>query len=137
MGVVVVIGILAFAGWSWLSQDKQQAFDREKILAASNAAAVVQLPEDYDTEDVQVRHLSWGKLNYYPEMITVKAGKKVQLVGDLERLQGCFRSLTIPDLKVNGQFAEGKETVEFTPTQKGTFGFGCSMGMGNGRLVVG
>ena len=111
-------------------------FDRKAVLAASEQAAVPSLPEDYDTDTEQVRHLSWGKINYFPQEITVKAGKKVKLVGDTARLQGCFRSFTIPDLDVNGQFTESNNVLEFTPSQPGTFGFGCSMGMGNGFLKV-
>ncbi len=131
MGILVVLVALIVAGCA-----KSTEFDRDKILAASEQNAIPQLEKDYDTETEQVRHISWGKLNYYPEEITVMTGKKVKLIGDVTRLQGCFRSLTIPDLKVAGQFTERNNVIEFTPARAGTFGFGCSMGMGNGVLVV-
>ena len=115
-----------------------QSFDKNKVLAQSESASTPKLEKDYDTDQLQVRHLSWGKLNYYPETLTVKVGKKVQIVGDTTRLNGCFRSLVIPKFDVNGQFLEekNKNIIEFTPTETGTFGFGCAMGMGKGTLIV-
>ena len=132
---MIIIVIITIFIWGCSTQSNS-TFDKNKILAAAEEQAVPALEKDYDTETVQIRHLSWGKLNYFPEAITVKAGKKVQLVGDMTRLQGCFRSFTIPDLNVNGNFNEQNNIIEFTPAQPGTFGFGCSMGMGNGRLIV-
>ncbi len=80
--------------------------------------------------------LSWGRFNYKPESITVKQGVPVRIKGDLTRLQGCFRSFVIPEFGVSTYFSSRNDVVEFTPTQKGTFRFSCSMGMGNGRLIV-
>ncbi|MBI4440546.1 cupredoxin domain-containing protein [Candidatus Woesearchaeota archaeon] len=85
------------------------------------------------TNDVM---LSWGKFNYKPEVITVKHDEPVTIRADLSRLQGCFRSFEIPALGVSAYFRAGADSVQFTPTKKGTFRFSCSMGMGNGKLVV-
>src|SRR3989338_595587 len=114
----------------------QNTFDKDKIIQDSEKKATPILEKDYDTTDMQVRHLSWGKLNYYPEIITVKANKKVQIVGYTTRLNGCFRSLVIPEFDINGQFLDTNNKIEFTPTKTGTFGFGCAMGMGKGTLIV-
>ncbi len=129
MGVMIFLFLVACT-------PKEQAFDKSKVLAQSAAQAGPILEKDFDTDAAQVRHLSWGKLNYYPETITVVAGKKVQIMGDTKRLQGCFRTISIPQFKVNGQFTEQNNMVEFTPTEKGEFGFGCAMGMGKGTLIV-
>ena len=86
--------------------------------------------------EMQVFTLSWGKLNYNPEVITVKKGRPVKIVADTKRLQGCFRSITIPDLDVQKSFNENGKELVFTPQKEGTFKFGCSMGMGSGKLVV-
>ncbi|HIG93845.1 TPA: hypothetical protein HA234_06630 [Candidatus Woesearchaeota archaeon] len=134
-GMVLAVIIILIVGWKTFGNSAPE-FDCDRILQESEAKSIPTLEKDYDTSEVQVRHLSWGKLNYYPETITIKAGKKVQLVGDVERLQGCFRSFTIPDLKVNGQFTEDNNIIEFTAPAPGTFGFSCSMGMGSGKLVV-
>ncbi len=86
--------------------------------------------------DVQEVTLSWGKLNYNPEVIEVEQGKPVKIIADTARLQGCFRSFQIPELGVSKSFAETDNALEFTPDKAGTFTFSCSMGMGNGKLVV-
>ncbi|HLG24292.1 MAG TPA: cupredoxin domain-containing protein [Candidatus Nanoarchaeia archaeon] len=85
---------------------------------------------------VQVASLSWGKFNYEPAVIKLKAGIPTKLVIDPERLQGCFRSITIPELGVQKSFSDTDTVLEFTPTEKGSFPFGCTMGMGGGTLVI-
>lgn len=103
----------------------------------SNGAVVAtNIAEAREVDGVQEVTLSWGKLNYNPEVIKVKKGKPVRIIADTSRLAGCFRSFRIPDLGVQKSFTESDNTVEFTPQKTGTFGFGCSMGMGNGKLVV-
>lgn len=89
-----------------------------------------------ENDDVQTVTLSWGKLNYNPETITVTAGKPVKIIADLTRLRGCFQSLVIPGLGIETYFDENNPFVEFIPTEKGTFTFSCSMGMGKGTLMV-
>lgn len=89
-----------------------------------------------EIEGVQTVTLSWGKLNYNPEVIRVSAGKPVKIIADLNRLRGCFQSLVIPELGIETYFDENNPTLEFTPTEKGTFSFSCSMGMGKGTLIV-
>ena len=86
--------------------------------------------------DVQEVKLSWGKFNYNPQEIIVKEGIPVSLNADLDRLQGCFNSIRIPDLGVSGSFSETNPTITFTPNKKGTFYFSCSMGMGKGIIKV-
>lgn len=134
IGLMTLIALLSAATYTIFFQKEEFKKPPQTILQEEQAPII--LPEDYDTQDMQVRHLTWGKLNYHPETITVKAGKKVQLVGDTSRLQGCFRSFTIPDLDITGSFDEGKNAIEFTPMTVGEFGFGCSMGMGSGKLIV-
>ena len=136
MGGVLLLLIVIVIGYNLMTKNTPSDFDKQKVLASSELKSVPALEKDYDTDEMQVRHLSWGKLNYYPEEITVKAGKKVQIVGDLKRLQGCFRSLVIPEFKVQGQITEQNNVIEFVPDHTGTFGFGCAMGMGNGKLIV-
>ncbi len=89
-----------------------------------------------EIDGVQTITLSWGKFNYNPETISVTAGKPVRITADLTRLSGCFQSLVIPDLEIEHYFDVGSETLEFTPTTKGTFTFSCAMGMGKGTLIV-
>ena len=80
--------------------------------------------------------LSFSSYNYDPAVITVQSGKPVRLIGDLARLQGCFRSVRIPDLGVSKFMQEGDNVLEFTPKTPGMYRITCAMGMGNGKLIV-
>ena len=86
--------------------------------------------------DVQIVNLGIANYNYDPETITVDAGKPVRIVGNMNQLQGCLRAFSIPQLGLSKVFKSGDNILEFTPKQKGTFGFTCSMGMGTGNLIV-
>jgi plastocyanin domain-containing protein len=73
--------------------------------------------------------------NYYPNTISVEAGKPVRFYLD-ESVQGCYRSLVIPAFNVRQSLRTSSDYVEFNPSDKGEFKFSCSMGMGHGILVV-
>lgn len=85
--------------------------------------------------NVQKVSLSIKNGNYYPGTITVKADELVSLSLD-SSVSGCYRSFTIRDLGVQGYSSSPSQTIDFTPTKKGTFRFACSMGMGYGTIVV-
>ena len=85
--------------------------------------------------EVQEVTLGMKNLNYYPRTIEVKAGVPVELTLD-SSVQGCFRSFAVPDLGVFGVARTPSDTIKFTPNKKGTFAFRCSMGMGDGTLIV-
>lgn len=84
---------------------------------------------------VQKVVISERDLNYYPNTINVKAGQPVSISLD-SSVTGCLRSFTIRDLGVSKYLKSTSDTLDFTPTKKGTFAFSCSMGMGYGKLVV-
>ena len=73
--------------------------------------------------------------NYYPNTITVKAGQPVSISLD-NTVTGCLRSFTIRELGIAKVLRTPEDKVEFTPTEKGTYTFACSMGMGRGTLIV-
>ena len=79
--------------------------------------------------------LSMKDLNYYPNEIRVKAGQPVSISLD-ESVTGCLRSFTIKDLGVSKSVRTSQETIDFTPTKKGTYRFACVMGMGYGKIIV-
>ncbi|MEK6927404.1 MAG: cupredoxin domain-containing protein [Nanoarchaeota archaeon] len=89
---------------------------------------------DVVSGDVQKVVLSFKNGNYYPNTVTVEAGKPVQLSLD-SSVGGCYRSFTIRQLGVAKYLASPSNSVTFTPS-KGTYRFACSMGMGTGTLVA-
>lgn len=127
VGVVLLVLLGGLALGFFLS-GRSLSFSGEDSVEETETAA--------DTGDVQEFTLSLGSSNYEPETITVEAGKPVRITADLTSLTGCFRTFLIPDLGIKKQFKAGDETLEFTPTEKGTYSFRCSMGMGKGTLIV-
>ena len=90
---------------------------------------------DNSNEDVQKVVLGIKNYNYYPNTVTVKAGKPVRIYLD-SSVTGCLRSFTIRDLGIAKNLPTPTDYVEFTPTKLGTYKFACSMGMGTGTLIV-
>ena len=73
--------------------------------------------------------------NYNPNTIKVKAGVPVEITLD-SSVRGCYRSFSIPKLGVSKRSSNPSDTIKFTPNQKGTFRYQCSMGMGTGTIIV-
>lgn len=85
--------------------------------------------------EVQLVTLSIKNGNYYPPIVHVKAGQPVKIMID-SSVQGCYKSFTIRQLGLSKNFASTSDSLTFTPTKAGTYGFSCSMGMGTGTLIV-
>ena len=85
--------------------------------------------------DAQKVVLGIKNYNYYPNTINVKVNVPVSISLD-SSVSGCYRSFNIKDLGISKYLKTPQDTVEFTPTKKGTYRFACSMGMGTGTLVV-
>lgn len=88
-----------------------------------------------ESADVQKITLSMKNGNYYPQTVTVKAGTPVIIYLD-SSVGGCLRAFTIPSLGIAKNLKTASDYVEFTPKDKGTFRFQCSMNMGYGNLIV-
>ncbi|HLD18623.1 MAG TPA: cupredoxin domain-containing protein [Candidatus Nanoarchaeia archaeon] len=85
--------------------------------------------------DVQKVVIGFKNFNYYPNTITVKAGKPVSISLD-PSVTGCYRGFTIRDFGISKYLQTPQDTIMFTPTVPGTYRFSCSMGMGTGTLIV-
>ena len=75
------------------------------------------------------------KYNYYPNTITVGAGKPVEITLD-SSVRGCYRSFNIRELGVSYRSSGPSDKIKFTPNQKGSFEFACGMRMGRGTIIV-
>lgn len=73
--------------------------------------------------------------NYYPNTFKVKSGIPVSISLD-NSVVGCFRDLTFPQLGINKYLSSSSDTLVFTPEQKGSYAFACSMNMGRGTMIV-
>ena len=88
-----------------------------------------------DTGNMQKIVLGAKELNYYPDTIKVKVNQPVEITLD-ESVSGCLRSFSIRELGILQYAQTPNDKIVFTPTEKGSFTFSCSMGMGSGTLIV-
>ena len=73
--------------------------------------------------------------NYYPNSIRIPANAPITIKLDAT-VRGCYRSFTIPALKIQKYLQTPKDTLTVTFPQPGTYKFACSMGMGTGTFIV-
>nr|MBA4404913.1 hypothetical protein [Nanoarchaeum sp.] len=86
-------------------------------------------------EEFQEVVLGMKNYNYYPNEISVNVGEPVRITLD-SSVKGCYRGFTINELNVRKYSKSPEDYIEFTPMEKGTYRFACSMGMGTGKLIV-
>jgi uncharacterized protein len=73
----------------------------------------------------------------YPEIIVQKGVPvRFNLHADSSNLNGCNRSIVIPDFNIQKQLQAGDNIVEFTPLKTGTYGYTCWMGMISSKITV-
>jgi len=116
--IVLILGIVGF----FVYNNSSKPIDGNVIVDTNNA-------------DAQNIIISMKNGNYYPQTITVKAGQPVSISLD-SSVVGCYRSFNIKQLGVSKYLKTPSDTVIFTPKEKGTYRFACSMGMGTGTLIV-
>jgi heme/copper-type cytochrome/quinol oxidase subunit 2 len=73
---------------------------------------------------------------YTPETIKVKKGIPVKLRFLKNYPGGCLSYLIMKDFGIQQELKQGETTVNFTPTQAGTYTFTCGMGMFSGTITV-
>ena len=105
------------------------------VLIKGNGDNYNVAPAGSGTGETQNVVLGIKNYNYYPNTVKVKVGVPVSISLD-SSVSGCYRSFTIRDFGINKYLKTPQDTVEFTPTKKGTYRFACSMGMGTGALIV-
>lgn len=118
--LVSILILIVMAGFFLLKGETQGNVDVQRNVIQGEVQKVILETKNY---------------NYYPNTITVKEDQPVSITLD-KSVTGCLRSFTIKDLGVSKYSKSPSETIDFTPTKKGTFRFACSMGMGYGTIVV-
>ena len=87
-------------------------------------------------QGVQTITMTQTASGYTPNTLRVKAGIPVQWVITSESSYTCASSIVVPSLGIRGNLKKGQNVVTFTPTQKGSIPFSCSMGMYRGTILV-
>ena len=86
---------------------------------------------EVDYQKVTIDMKNWA---YDPNTINVKAGIPTRIYLS-NNVQGCFRDLTIPDLKITKYLAGPDDYIEVT-FKKGEYTFACSMFHGSGKIIA-
>ncbi len=70
--------------------------------------------------------------------ITVKAGVPVKWTVKAEdgSINGCNNEIIIPKYNISQKLSPGENIINFTPTESGTFGYSCWMGMIRSSITV-
>lgn len=118
IGIVLIAAIVAiYAKWLQFMKNKKGVSAKEE-------------------KGVQVFEIA-VKGVYSPAVIRAKAGATVRINFKRQENTECSRFVSFPDFKIRKELPEGKTViVEFTPRNKGEYGFSCDMGMYQGKLIV-
>lgn len=87
--------------------------------------------------DIQVIKAKLGASGEYPNIV-VQEGKKVRFIlqADSGSLNGCNRTVVIPEFNIQKELKEGQNVIEFTPKKEGNIVYTCWMGMVSGNITV-
>jgi plastocyanin domain-containing protein len=121
--IILTIFLVISAGYLLLGKNVESTSNKETDTGVISEGSI------------QKVILGMKNYNYYPNTIKVQAGKPVSITLD-SSVAGCLRSFNIKDLGVSKYAKTPSETIDFTPTKKGTFRFACVMGMGYGTIIV-
>lgn len=84
----------------------------------------------------QVIRITQKANGYFPNRLTVKKGRPVQLIIDAQAPYACTSSFRMPQMGINKTLSLGENVFEFMPETSGSIPFSCSMGMFRGTLEV-
>lgn len=115
--------------------------DADRVEPEDTAVAQVRpddpAPEPVDL-DAQTVDVTVDATGYVPNTIEVEAGTPVRLVFTRQTDSSCLEQVQIPEYGIPPTALPMGEpvTIEFTPTEAGTFTFACGMNMFEGTIVV-
>ena len=92
--------------------------------------------EGLQEQDVQILEMTQSASGYRPDVLKVKAGIPVRWIITSESSFTCASTIAVPSLNIQKNLQKGQNIIEFTPTQKGSIPFSCSMGMYRGTILV-
>jgi plastocyanin domain-containing protein len=126
--------------------DKKVAVSGSSAAATPSASAdsskTFETPADsYKDKGLQIIKTAYASSgeDIQPKEFTVKAGSPVKFLVDVkENGSGCMSTIMIPGLHNTPEYLEAGQVIsmEFTPTEKGSYPITCAMGVQRGTLNV-
>ncbi len=110
--------------------------DLQSVVAAwTPAEREIAAPPDAGAE-IQEITMEVTAAGYVPNRFTLRKGVPVRWVIDGKVITSCNRRIVVPAFGLEFDVAEGRQVVEFTPTQPGLVPWSCWMGMLHGSFDV-
>ena len=128
-----VVGILVMIFGFFQLQNAMALLPNTPSTSRQNDIAPL---EGLQEQDIQIIKMTQSASGYIPDTLTVKAGVPVRWVITSESSFTCASSIIVPSLGIRKNLQKGENIIEFTPTQKGSIPFSCSMGMYRGMILV-
>lgn len=89
------------------------------------------------TDGLTVVNLSASRMgNYSPNVINIKLGSKLRIVGDPKTLSGSMGMVIVDGYDISKEILDKDNVLEFTADKAGSYKIHCANGMGNGMLIV-
>jgi len=115
-----------------VQQAAQAAVQPGQQTGTTGTASNINIGSDgYQVIDMNVTARGWE-----PNSFVLKKGVPVKWNIDALELNGCNSEILVRDYGLDIHLKPGLQTVEFTPTNSGTVGFTCGMGMIRGQFLV-
>jgi plastocyanin domain-containing protein len=129
--ILSINGGIALTGSVYTLQNfYKAATSKGSVLAQSKSVAPV-----IDGKQQATIYIKTG--GYSSDVTTLQSGVPVRIALTSNNAQGCARAFTIPSLNISKILPEnGTEIIEFTPREKGSLAFSCSMGMYTGSFKI-
>jgi plastocyanin domain-containing protein len=106
------------------------------IVSQNEEINYTPVDQEIQQQDVQVIKMTQSASGYSPKTLRVKAGVPVRWIITSESSFTCASSIVVPSLGIRTNLQKGENVIEFTPTEKGSIPYSCSMGMYRGTILV-
>lgn len=128
-----IVGILVLVFGIY---NMQSGFAVLPVPSANEEINYSPIDQGNEQQDVQVITMTQSASGYSPSVLRVKMGVPVRWIITSESSFTCASSLVVPSLNIRKNLEKGENSITFTPTQKGTIPYSCSMGMYRGTIIV-
>lgn len=107
------------------------------VIGVTGHAQTKPAPKKPKTSGVQKFTVRVTESGYQPAILTVKAGRPVQVTFVRKSEKTCGTEVLLPDYKIQKDLPLNKPVlVTFMPKKAGTYGFTCGMKMFKGSIIV-
>jgi uncharacterized protein len=133
---VIILGIYNFNNGLTITGHPISFSQVSKSTAVSAENSAVDPNVEFNGTS-QIVKTSFTSAGYNPSTFTVKVGVPVHWEVDPAGFGGgCRTFLQIPKLNINEPMQNGVTTLDFTPTEPGSYTYSCGMGMYRGSFNV-